>query len=69
MAASSKFVKNFVSGQNVTKCAFFVLVFAFCLFVFFFYKIIKPLFYPLQLLSFSYARKKIHACTEFNLYL
>ena len=33
MAASSKFVKNFVSGQNVTKCAFFVLVFAFCLFV------------------------------------
>ena len=35
------------------------------LFVCFFNKIIKPLFYPLQLLSFSHARKQIHACTEY----
>ena len=35
------------------------------LFVCFFNKIIKPLFCPLQLLSFSHARKQIHACTEY----
>ena len=65
MAATSKFLKNFVGKQNVDQ----VCVFLFCLFVFFFNKIIKSLFYPLQLLSFSYARKKIHPRREFNLYL
>ena len=48
-------------GKLSNKCALF-------LFLFFLNKIIKPLFYPFQLLSFTYAGKQIHACTECNLY-
>ena len=58
-AATSKFVKSFLGRQNVNQvCVFLFLFVLLC----FFKKIIKALFYPLQLLSFSYARKK-------NLYL